>query len=214
MLEVVLDFLFPTKCGFCGKIYKEGICPKCIYKLKQISKCKIIKIEKFYFDYLIYLFDYQSQIRSEIIDFKFNDKPYIARTFIKFLIKNENICGFLKKYDIIIPVPMYVNKKAIRGYNQSELLAKYLANEMDHIKYNKNILTKILDTKKQSTLNKKERKQNLIGAYKVQNAEMIQNKRIILVDDIFTTGCTANECSKVLKQAGAKNICVLTIAKD
>lgn len=113
-----------------------------------------------------------------------------------------------------MPVPMYAKKKAIRGYNQAELLAKCLANEIGIIQYKNEILLKILDTKKQSTLNKKERSQNLIGAYKTQNAEILQNKNIILVDDIFTTGSTANECSKMLKQAGANKIGVLTIAKD
>lgn len=199
---------------FVEKYGKEGLCPKCSYKLKQISQCKIVKVENFYFDYHVYLFKYEDNIRNKIIDFKFNEKPYLAKTFIKFLIKNEKICGFLKNYDIIMPVPMYAKKKAIRGYNQAELLAKCLANEIGIIQYKNDILLKILDTKKQSTLNKKERSQNLIGAYKIQNAEILQNKNIILVDDIFTTGSTANECSKMLKQAGANKICVLTIAKD
>jgi len=211
MLEFVLDFLFPTKCGFCGKINKQGLCPKCNYKLKQISKCEIKKVQDFYFDYHIYLFKYQNEIRSKLIDFKFNDKPYLAKTFVNFLIKNEKICGFLKKYDIIIPVPMYKNKKNARGYNQADLLAQEL---QKIIPYEKDILIKVQDTKKQSTLNKQERTQNLVNAYKIQNAEIIQNKNIILVDDIFTTGSTANECSKTLKQAGANKICVLTIAKD
>ena len=214
MLEFVLNFLFPTKCGFCGKMHKEGLCPQCSYKLKQTSQCEIVEVENFCFDYHAYLFKYKDEIRNKIIDFKFNDKPYLAKTFINFLIKNEKICGFLKKYDIIMPVPMYKKKKSIRGYNQAELLAKCLADEIGTIQYKNDILLKILDTKKQSTLNKKERSQNLIGAYKIQNAEILQNKNIILVDDIFTTGSTANECSKVLKQAGANNICILTIAKD
>lgn len=200
--------------AFAEKYGKEGLCPKCNLKLKQISQCEIVKVENFCFDYHVYLFKYKNDIRNKIIDFKFNDKPYFAKTFIKFLIKNEKICGFLKKYDIIMPVPMYAKKKAIRGYNQAELLAKCLADEIGTIQYKNEILLKILDTKKQSTLNKKERSQNLIGAYKIQNAEIIQNKNIILVDDIFTTGNTANECSKMLKQAGANKICVLTIAKD
>ena len=214
MLEFVLDFLFPTKCGFCRRIHKEGLCPKCTYKLKQISQCKIIKVKNFYFDYHAYLFCYKEEIRNKIIDFKFNDKPYIAKSFIYFLIKNEKICGFLKKYDIIVPVPMYTKKKATRGYNQAELLAQELARKIGDIQYRSDILIKILDTKKQSTLNKQQRSQNLIGAYKINNSEIIQNKNVILIDDIFTTGSTANECSKVLKQAGANNICVLTIAKD
>ena len=117
---------------------------------------------------------------------------------------------FKKKYDIIIPVPMYKTKKDTRGYNQAEVLAK----ELGGVPMKNDVLIKIIDTKKQSTLNKEERSQNLIGAYKIQNSEIIQNKNIILIDDIFTTGSTVNECSKILKQAGAYEICVLTIAKD
>lgn len=214
MLEFVFNFLFPTKCGFCGKIHKDGICPKCNYKLKKIAQCEIVKVKNFYFDYHVYLFHYQGEIRNKLIDLKFNDKPYLAKTFINFLIKNRKICGFLKKYDIIMPVPMYIKKKNQRGYNQAELIAKCLANKIGIKQYEDDILLKVLDTKKQSSLNKQERMQNLIGAYKIQKTETIQNKSILLVDDILTTGSTANECCKMLKQIGAKNICVLTIAKD
>ena len=80
MLEFVLNFLFPTKCGFCGKINKQGLCPKCNYKLKQISKCEIKKVQDFYFDYQIYIFKYEGEIRSKLIDFKFNDKTYLAKS--------------------------------------------------------------------------------------------------------------------------------------
>ena len=78
----------------------------------------------------------------------------------------------------------------------------------------KNNLTKIIDTKKQSLLTKEQRKKNIKGAFKIKYPERIKDKNIILFDDIFTTGSTVNECSKMLKKAGAKEIVILTIATD
>ena len=206
MLNFVLDFLFPPRCSFCGKV-NTYLCPKCRYKLNEKAVYKAENYGKYKH---IYLFKYEGDIRNKLIDFKFNDKPYIAKSFAKFIIKNEKICGILKKYDIITAVPMYIKKQNKRGYNQAELFAKYLAEELN-MKYYQT-LEKIKNTKMQSSLNKQEREHNLDGAYKLKNAEIIQNKNIILVDDIYTTGSTVNECIKMLKNAN--KIIVFTIAKD
>lgn len=82
------------------------------------------------------------------------------------------------------------------------------------IQYEEKVLIKIKDNKMQSTLNKEERNKNVEDVYSIKNKNKIYNKKILLVDDIFTTGSTANECSKVLKKAMARNIGILTIAKD
>lgn len=234
MLAFVLDFLFPSKCGFCNRLNKEGICAKCFQELKS-TEANIVENyhenKMFVFEQHAYLFLYKDQIRRKIIEFKFHDKPYLGKTFAKIMIKSKKICGFLQKYDIIIPVPMYVKKEKKRGYNQANLLAKEIMHQINrlsqkkekqndsieqiqNLQYEPTILRKIVDTKNQSTLNKQERMENLKNAYKIVNAEKIKNKKIVLVDDIFTTGSTANECAKVLKQAGAKQVAVLTIAKD
>ena len=108
---------------------------------------------------------------------------------------------------------MHKHKKAVRGYNQSELVAKEMAKQME-IKFEKGILIKQRNTEVQSTLNKTQRIQNVKDAFLVTDFTKVKGKKIILVDDIYTTGSTVNECSKLLKQAGAKEICVVTIAKD
>ena len=108
---------------------------------------------------------------------------------------------------------MYKPKQSVRGYNQSELIAKELFKELD-ISYEKNNLIKIKDTKTQSKLNKTQRIENIKEAFIIKDDAKIKDKRVILVDDIYTTGNTVNECSKVLKKAGAKEIIVVTIAKD
>ena len=108
---------------------------------------------------------------------------------------------------------MHIRKRRQRGYNQSELLAREIARNLQ-IEIQCNNLIKIKDTAKQSALTKKQRKENVKGAYSVKQANLVRDKKIILFDDIFTTGSTVDECSKILKQAGVKGIVVLTLATD
>ena len=114
-------------------------------------------------------------------------------------------------YDIIGAVPIHKKREKDRGYNQSELIAKEIAKNTPNIEY-KNILKKLKNNHRQSELKMEERLKNVKNVYDVQNKEIIQNKRIILFDDVYTTGSTVNECSKVLKENGAKEILVLTLA--
>lgn len=114
-------------------------------------------------------------------------------------------------YDIISAVPIHKKRKHDRGYNQSELIAKELAKNIPNIIY-KNILKKTINNQRQSELKKEERLENVKNVYQIQNRQIIENKRIVLFDDIYTTGSTVNECSRVLKENGAKEILVLTLA--
>lgn len=216
MFEKFLNLIFPNVCGFCNKINKNSLCKVCELSLKkyEINVIKSYKDEKGrYFDYLFCALKYENFVREKIISYKFNENAYLFKTFVKIIIKNEKIYSFFKSYDIIIPVPMYKPKQSVRGYNQSELIAKELSKELD-ISYEKNNLIKIKDTKTQSTLTKTQRVENIKGAFIIKDDIKIKDKKIILVDDIYTTGNTVNECSKVLKKAGAKKIIVVTIAKD
>ncbi|MBQ9298427.1 MAG: ComF family protein [Clostridia bacterium] len=213
MLEKILEFIFPNVCGICGKINKNSLCPKCNIKLKEITKAEIRKISNKNFAYHAYMFEYKGMIRDKIIDYKFNDKAYLYRTFAEIIIKNKKICRFIKKYDIITSVPIHKKRKKERGYNQSGLLCSYLARELE-IQEVKNSLEKTKYNVAQMNLNKADRINNVKNVYMVKNAEKINNKKVLLIDDIYTTGSTVNECSKVLKQAGALEVAVLTIAKD
>ena len=210
MLDKVLDIIFPHKCGFCERINKDYLCKKCELKLKYLKQDKIIKVKNFEFAYHLYGYLYKDEIRNKILEFKFRDRPELADTFVKLLLNNKKICRFLKSYDIIIPVPMYKKKMIMRGCNQTELIARELANLLN-IEY-ENILIKQIDTKTQSSLDAMNRKNNVKGAYECKVLQKIIGKKVILFDDIYTTGCTAIECAKQLKVA--KEIAVLTIAKD
>lgn len=217
MLDYILQLIYPNVCGFCDTICKESLCEKCEEHLKDTLLCKIDNYENDnskYFSNHLYLFKYDSEIRQKILEYKFNDKAYLYKTFAKIIIKNRKICGFLEKCDIIIPVPIHKKRLNERGYNQSELISKEIVNNIKRIKLLTNVLIKVQNTKPQSTLNKEQRIENAKNAYAIKNSEKIKNKNIILVDDIYTTGSTANECSKLLKFAGAKEINIFTLAKD
>ena len=138
-------------------------------------------------------------------------------TFEKIFINNQKICDNLKSYDIIVSVPMHNKKKRERGYNQTEIIAKQLSKDIEkqgtNLKY-VNSLNKTKNNTAQSLLNKKQRIENAKNAYSINETEIIKNKRILIFDDIFTTGSTANECAKILKKYTNKKIGVLTIAKD
>ena len=119
----------------------------------------------------------------------------------------------LISYDIIIPVPIHKKRKHQRGYNQTELIAREIANNTNLQLENK-VLFKQKNVISQSELSKIDRKENIKNAFMIQNIEKIKNKKVIIFDDIYTTGSTVNECSKILKLVGVKNIGILTIAKD
>lgn len=214
MLKLVLDLLYPPVCGICRKIDQKELCPKCAIKLKQWEKAKLYAYPHTYFEKHFYLFPYEGIIREKLIQYKFQNQSYLSTFFAKNLLNHKKMSRILKKYDIIIPVPMYRKKEKQRGYNQTALIAKEIAKVCKSLVYDGKSLKKIKDTKMQSSLNKTERRKNIKNAYKVVNQQKIKDKKIILLDDIYTTGATANECSKVLKQSGAKEILIVTIAKD
>lgn len=196
-------------------------------RYKSINKKKNIKfnehfqqpyfnIEEYsqqYFSKHIYFFKYQGMIREILLNYKFKDKSYLYKTIVNFILKDKKIFEILNFYDIIIPVPISKQRKKQRGYNQSLLIAREISKIIGIPCQNKCLL-KTKEITEQSKLNKEDRIKNVQGVYKLKNANLIKNKRVLLIDDIYTTGSTARECCKILNQGKVKNIDVLTIAKD
>ena len=212
-INYAINLIFPNVCGICEKVCKEDLCKKCEIKLNNISKFKIDKYNDKNFKKHLYIFKYEGIIKESLIKFKFREKAYIYKALVNFLLKNEKACRFLKSYDIIIPVPIHYNRKLTRGYNQSALIAKEIAQKLN-IKYENEVLFKKVNNKPQSTKNKQDRIDNVKGVYYTKNEEQIYNKKILLLDDIYTTGSTVNECCRILKLVGAKYVDVISIAKD
>lgn len=217
ILEILLELIYPSVCGICEEIDNNSLCEKCEEKIKRIIIARIDNYkndDSKYFDESAYIFKYEGQIRNMLLDFKFNNKPYLYKTFASIIIRLQNIYDFINKYDFIIPVPIHRKRYNERGYNQSELLAKEIVKKFQNIELKKEILIKIKNNIAQSTLNKTERELNVKGAYVIKNNLVIKDKKVLLIDDIYTTGNTANECAKMLKLNGAREIGVFTIAED
>ncbi len=228
VLEKILEIFFPTKCGICGKLGKN-ICENCYNNLK---KYEIIKQHKD----IYFVYRYEDIIRELLIKYKFNGNAYLCKTFSECLLKNKKVCKFLKSYDIILSVPLHKKRQRERGYNQSTLIAKELAkgiNNQIKIYSSKNMLHKKLEIKNnfnlefidkvliknknikpQSEKGIKERINDVKGIYSIVNNSCVYGKKVLLFDDIYTTGSTTNECKKILLEAGAKEVGILTIAKD
>ncbi|MBR2141088.1 MAG: ComF family protein [Rickettsiales bacterium] len=232
-VHYVITIIYPDVCLSCGKILdSEGFCVNCWKELVFIKKpycflcgrpldinsqmgliCADCINKKYYFDRVFSVFVYNRVIAKAIFRFKFNRKTFLSKFFAKFLNNKLKECN--EKIDFIVPIPMNVMKLRNRGYNQAVLLAKDLS-KMVKIPCIYDLIIKTKNTKAQSSLSHKERKFNLKLAFKLNEKykDIVKNKNILIVDDVFTTGSTANECSKILKKSGAVGrIFVLTIAK-
>ena len=130
--EKILNQIYPQTCGICGKIDAKSICSKCNLELKKQAEIRILQKEYIeeksekekYFQELMYIFKYEGQIRQLIIDYKFNEKSYIYKTFVNFLLKNKKIFENIKKNDKKKPLPKSKKKYKEKQYNQSLQIAK------------------------------------------------------------------------------------------
>lgn len=209
LFKNIINYVYPDVCGICGKrIFSTSYtCANCLSILKCYKE-RIIINSKFY-DYMINLYEYKGIIKHRICKYKFREAKYISKTFAE--LASKKIKELNLKFDIIIPVPISLQRHLERGFNQSELIAKNIAKALNKEIYT-NVLIKVRNNKKQSELKANERKNNVKGVYNIKNFYKIDGKTILLIDDIYTTGATINECSKTLKKYGAKKIIVLTIA--
>lgn len=210
--ETLLQLCFPPACVRCGKLGKHYLCPQCLQILQPSPHIQTYPSHHPFHQH-IYLFRYQGALRELFLSYKFHQQSHIYHAFVEILIKNEKIYRNLKNYDIIVAVPISKQRKKERGYNQSALIARKIAKQVG-IRYAPHVLCKIKHNLPQHNLEKKQRKENVKNAYKLQYPQTIQGKKVLLIDDIYTTGNTVKECSRVLQQAGVKQVSVLTIAKD
>lgn len=214
MFEKLLNLVYPKRCFWCMKKINENIsytCEKCSNILKyRLNESLDVSIYDRHFERLITCFLYKDDIRKKVLEFKFSNKPFLGKIFAKSMV--DILIEKKITADLIIPVPMHYTKYYERGYNQSEILAKYISKELG-IKYNTRVLKKIKKTRVQSTLNAIDRRNNVMNTYAVKRKNKIYGKIILLIDDIYTTGATVNECSKVLKENDVGKIIVVTIAR-
>jgi ComF family protein len=154
-------------------------------------------------------FTYEKAIKTLIYQLKYSKGKYLAPYLSLFLVDE-----FVKQnwnVDVIIPVPLFIGREKKRGFNQAALLSSQFEKLLS-LPIDKESLIRVKNTPTQTKLTKVERKNNLTKAFVVTNKLNMKNKSILLIDDVFTTGATIEECSIVLKKAGAKNVYAITLA--
>ena len=235
IINKIIDFVLPNRCLACGKTINscDALCNECFSKITFISEpycdCCGMPLSKTISDgskYCISCLEekkrklirraracvvYDGFSKKIILDFKFFD--HIENK--KLLVNWMNIAGkdiFKNEIDLIIPVPLHYTRLLKRKYNQSAILATELA-KLKNIEVNLKCLKKQKITIPQVQCSGRERKKNVKGSFCVTDFNAVKGKRIVLIDDVYTTGATILECAKVLKKAGAKSIDALTIAR-
>ena len=210
MVFISTNYVYPKMCGICGKtIFSNSYtCANCLSILKYYREKIIINPNNFC-DFILNMYEYRGIIKKQILNFKFREAKYIGKTFAYLI--SKKIMELNIDFDVIISVPISLNRYIERGYNQSLEISKYIGKLLNK-KVAKNVLIKIKNNKRQSDLNILERQKNVIGVYNIICSEKIKNKKILLIDDIYTTGATINECARILKINGAKEVIALTVA--
>ena len=206
MLHTLLDLLFPPRCIFCRKILpskKQDICPDCERTL-PVTDASNCKQNGNFFEFCVSPLLYRDSVRDSILRFKFHGKTAYAEAYGRILAKciEENLAG---KYDIITWVPLSRAREKKRGYDQAMLLAMATALSLDDIACE--TLRKHTDVQAQSGISDKSaRRANVSGVYEVSDSDLVAGKRILIIDDVITTGATLSECARVLLMAGAEEI--------
>ncbi len=226
----VLDVLLPPVCPVCGEPVYENttLCPKCFGALHFITDpCCRVCGRPFPFDMLgdpvcanclssTPLFHkaravviYDQMAKKIILPFKHGDRLDFTPLIAKMMAARDK--EMIENADYIIPVPLHRLRLLKRKYNQSALLARALTKNF-HKAYVPDGLKRIRSTPKQGKLSPDERVHNVAKAFRVNLHYDFKGKSILLIDDVLTTGATANECTKILLKAGAKQVDILTFA--
>ncbi len=238
MFSLLLSWMFPPHCLLCQKpLSTEDIPYLCRRELSQLKKntfhrcpicalpqsldqvsCKDCVGIEWFFKKIETLYLYEEPFSSLLIEFKYSKKRFLIRMFEE-LLKNEleEIKETYHSYDYLTFVPMFAEKEKERGFNQAQLIAEVVAKECK-IPIKKKLIKRLKPTLKtlspQAKLNRKKRQQQLINAFgRGAEAKVISDRKVLLIDDVVTTGSTVNECAKKLKELGAKEVVVFALAR-
>lgn len=215
-IKSIHSLLFPSKnwCFFCKDHtidITSYICHDCRGNLDVLNI--EIELDSKVIERACYILGFNRFIKEMIYDFKFNGKSYLYKPLAQIMVDSIGSLNLASDIDLICFIPSHRRKEAIRGYNQSELLAKYISQKLD-VNLSKDNLVKYRFTKEQNKLNRSQRMNNLEDSFKIKRPEEITGKNILMIDDIVTTGSTFIECAKVLKENGAKQITVLALTSS
>ena len=218
--DFFLDLFYPTRCPGCMRVigWDMQICEECESELEYLDSTPWqaqmpdeINSTEPYFDRVEALFEYSGKARDAVLALKYRRgvrfADYVSERIIEKLAVDDG-----DDADIITSVPMHRSKKRKRGYDQAEVFARALSRETG-IKYVPDILAHRRKSISQHELGKAQRFISAESTYYIRREVSLKGKRIILCDDIFTTGATANTCARLLKQMGAEKVTVVSICR-
>lgn len=200
-------------CSRCEKDFpftRDKFCLKCGEAIEgDYDFCLNCKETSYEFDMARSVFAYTKQTAPIIMNFKYNGFKTHGKVLGKMMVdfyENSDIVADLATF---VPMPKHRQKQ--RGYNQAEVLCETFCKSTGMAQAT--LLERVKESPKQATLGREERAKNIKGSFKAINRAAIKGRDILLIDDVFTTGATANECALVLKKTGARSVVVFTLAK-
>ncbi|MEW6556237.1 MAG: double zinc ribbon domain-containing protein [Elusimicrobiota bacterium] len=230
IINPVLNFFFPNTCIICGEDVEPpdlSVCNRCLNKIEYIkppycltchqplpdggAHCWQCRKTKYHFEKIITVGKYTGILRELIL--KFKEAEFLKITLGKLLLDTTLKKVNTADIDLITAVPLSKKREFKRGYNQSQLLAEFLGKNLNKQVISNN-LVRVKETRPQFELTREERLVNLKDAFSVKEPSVFRGKNVAIVDDITTTCTTIEECSKVLRHAGAKKIYGLILARD
>ena len=194
-----INFIYENYCNKCGKLVAEDteLCVDCQQYDRHFTTARAVGV-------------YDEGLKEYIQLFKYQNQRHLAKNLAQLMIIYINRFYTPLEFDVITYIPIHQTRLQERGFNQAQLLAKEIA-EYFNLKLVPLLIRKE-ETSKQSKLSKLARKKNLIKQFEVINPKQINHKHILLVDDIYTTGTTVNQASRVLFEAGIEEIKIITLA--
>lgn len=227
IVENILNFIYPRCCPVCHKILADQsalVCGECVKSLIPIQEpfcklcgkpvgqeeeyCRDCRGKTHVFDQGRGIFLYDARMKESILRYKYGGR----RQYGDFYARSMCIYGEREvkrwKPDLIVPIPLYRRKQRKRGFNQAEYLAAKVGDYFG-IPVDSSILKKTRDTKSQKKMDAGRRRVNLLGAFRAMKP--VKGKRVMVVDDVYTTGSTMDAAARCLKDAGACSVCFLTV---
>src|SRR5215472_127635 len=233
LLEAAVSLLYPPVCTLCGGRTRVGeyLCEQCEAKAMRIVSpfcqqcsepfegaitseftCANCAHRTIYFDAAVSAYRGRGIVREIIHEFKYGRRIHLRHLVARWLqaaLDDDRIHG--SQFDIIVPVPLHPTRLRERGFNQASLLAALLSAQTSIA--SKPLLERIRYTTTQTTLDRSERMENLHNAFRLRKNADVRGLRMLLIDDVLTTGSTLSECARVLKRAGALSVHAATAAR-
>jgi ComF family protein len=233
LLEAAVSLLYPPVCTICGRSVRAGqyLCDQCEAKAVRIVApfcqkcsepfegfitgaftCANCAHRTIYFDAAVAAYRGRGIVRQIIHELKYGRQIHLRHLVARWLhasLDDERLCG--RRFDVIVPVPLHPARQRERGFNQASLLAELLSARTSIPV--KPLLERTRYTTTQTALDRSERMENLHNAFRLRKNADVRGLRVLLVDDVLTTGSTLNECARVLKHAGAFSVYATTAAR-